>query len=353
MALPPSVQSGQSNSPRYSQPTQFVQQGYNAPGFQTGNIIGTQNPTAAIDASIVRNATFESLSFPTDQAKYHTYIIEGEIAFNSRTITSIRQYKLPLPMQLTRQHEVNYNTDFNYLSLLPRSVQEIAGGAGRAGQGFGLAINNFKSVTINVPDFQTFQMTWKLSPKDFPESGIIQRIITGIQHGMHPRVTLSTPTTVLGQNLPAFASNVPLIFGFPNVFSVGLIPNSQYLFKMKPAVISSIEVDYNGGQPVPSFYKTQSQNSADSPPESVFLKMNFIELEYWLNTDFPQTGLPSTEPFISNAFTYISPDERAANQRAEARDEEDRLGAPPGPARPLIIDGESGPPIRFGRRGPR
>jgi len=310
MALPPSVQSGQSNSPQYSQRTFFAEQGYTAPGYQTRNIIGGQNPTAAIDASIVKNLSFESLSFPTDQAKYHTYIVEGEIDYDVRNIRSIRQYKLPLPMQLTRQHEVNYNTDFNYLSLLPAAEAAVSGGLGKVARGVGLAINNFKSVTINVPDFQTFQMTWKLSPKNFPESGIIQRIITGIQHGMHPKV-YKTVSGLLGgvlpQNTPAFLSNTPVIFQFPNVFSVGLIPNSQYLFKMKPAVISSIEVDYNGGQPVPSFYKTQSQNSADSPPESVFLKMNFIELEYWLNTDFPQTGLPSTEPFISNAFTYNAP----------------------------------------------
>lgn len=336
MALPPSVRVGQSNAP-----TQFENSGYNAPNFSqllSNRVIGTQNPTADIDASIARNLQFESLSFPKDQAKYHTYIIEGQLNFIGRTISTIRQYKLPLPMQLLRQHEVNYNTDFNYLSLLPTTVQSAVGLAQRGAQGFGLALNNFKSVTINVPDFQTFQMTWKLSPKDFPESQLIQRMITGIQHGMHPRVTVNVPGT-----------GIPAIFGFPNVFSVGLIPNSQYLFKMKPAVISSIEVDYNGGQPVPSFYKTQSQSSADSPPESVFLKMNFLELEYWLNTDFPQRGLPTDNPFISNAFTYISPDERSAEERAAARDELDRLGAPPGPARPLTIDGERGPPIRFGR----
>lgn len=298
MALPPSVVSGQSNSPQYSQPTQFVNRGYNIQGYPTNDIIGGANPTASIDATIARNLRFESLSFPTDQAKYHTYIVEGELNFLGRTITSIRQYKLPLPMQLTRQHEVNYNTDFNYLSLLPTAAQAAVGLAQRATQGFGLAINNFKSVTVNVPDFQTFQMTWKLSPKDFPESQLIQRIITGIQHGMHPRVRQNVPGT-----------NIPLVFQFPNVFSVGLIPNAQYLFKMKPAVISSIEVDYNGGQPVPSFYKAQSRSSSDSPPESVFLKMNFLELEYWLNTDFPQTGLPSTDPFISNAFTYNPPNE--------------------------------------------
>ena len=69
--------------------------------------------------------------------------------------------------------------------------------------------------------------------------------------------------------------------------------------------------------------------------------MNFIELEYWLNTDFPQRGLPSTDPFISNAFTYISPDERAANQRAEERDEEDRNATPPLPPRRGINPGRA------------
>lgn len=321
MALPPSVRVGQSNSP--TQPTQFDST-YGRNNFSPRNIIGRQNPTAAIEASIARNTRFESLSFPTDQAKYHTYIVEGELSYNTRNISSIRQYKLPLPMQLTRQHEVNYNTDFNYLSLFPPASAAVTSGiVGRGGQGLGLAINNFKSVTVNVPDFQTFQMTWKLSPKNFPESEIIQRIITGIQHGMHPSV-YQTVSGLLGrilpQNTPAFIGNTPALFKFPNVFSVGIIPNSRYLFKMKPAVISSIEVDYNGGQPMPSFYKSQGRNSSESPPESVFLKMNFLELEYWLNTDFPQTGLPSDNPFISNAFTYNSPEA----ERADARDAADR-----------------------------
>ena len=300
MALPPSVQSGQSNSPQYSQRTFFAEQGYTAPGYQTGNIIGAANPASAIDNAI-RNITVPpALTFPSDLPKYFSYIIQSRIVgTTSNNLQVTRAYKLPLPLQLNRQHEVNYDANFNYLSVLPEIAQRVLqSNVSRGAQALlGLSINNFKNVVLSVPDFQTFQMVWKLSPKNFNESQEIQRIINGIQTGMHP------PTTQ--------AAGINLTFGFPDVFSVGLIPNSKYLFKMKPAVITSINIDYNGGQPVPSFYKSQENSSENSPPESVTITMNFLELEYWTRQSFENntdgTGLPTANPFVSNWFTYTNP----------------------------------------------
>jgi hypothetical protein len=303
MALPPSVQSGQSNSPQYSQPTQFVQQGYNAPGFQTGNIVG--NPARVIEERIGGQRRQADYRFPFDLPKYHFTLIENEWTIG-RQILFQKMFKLPLPTGLTSEHEVNYNTGFNYLSVLSSAAAAFTGGLSQLGQSaaraggaaLGLAVNNFKSVTLDVTDFRTFQLSWKLSPKNFDEAETIQKIIFSLKKAMHPRT--------FGDNFaPGVAATVATgVLIFPKIFTMYFVPNTKFLYKFKPCVLSSIKVDYAGGQPVPSFYAS-SGNPSDSPPESVLVSMNFIELEYWLSRDYIlQNDMPTNDPF--DAFRYYT-----------------------------------------------
>ena len=96
-----------------------------------------------------------------------------------------------------------------------------------------------------------------------------------------------------------------LVMVFPKIFTMYFNPNIRYLYKFKPCVLSSIKVDYNGGQPVPSFYKSPNAPS-ESPPESVMVVMNFLELEYWIERDFKMLNdLPTNDPFDAwNFYTY-------------------------------------------------
>jgi hypothetical protein len=305
MALPPSVVSGQSNSPQpYSQPTQFFNREYNVPGYQTGNIIG--NPSRLIEERIAGQSRSPKFAFPTDIPKYHFTLIENDWTIG-RQINFQHMYKLPLPNSLISEHEVNYSTNFNYLSVLGAAAAAFTGGLSQLGQtaaraggaALGLAVNNFKSVTLDVPDFRTFQLGWKLSPKNKSEAETIQKIIFALKKAMHPRTfgDSFTPGVVA-----TVASGVLI---FPKIFTMYFVPNVKYLYKFKPCVLSSIRVDYAGGQPVPSFYKSSSDPS-ESPPESVLLTMNFIELEYWLSRDFILPGdLPTNDPFDSfRYYTY-------------------------------------------------
>lgn len=330
MALPPSVRNGQSLAPETF---------YNLPNYNNtlrNNIIGRQHPSAAIDANEARNV-LQRLQYPTDLPKYHTYIIESEVGSvagalagnGPRVLTSRKQYKLPLPSELKRDHDVMYDQDFNYLDMITKGVSAaalalqavrntIVQGIGSVVQGgaaavanpntrravgavTGLAINNFKAVTLDVPRFQNFTLAWKFSPKSYDESAAIQQIITSIQKGMHPG----------GLGPQVFGTYAA--FSFPRVYSVGIVPNSKFLMKFKPAVIQSIQVDYQAANPTPAFYAPPSDtgenlSDAHSPPESVIVSMNFLELEYWLSQDFPD-GLPSDNPFISNYYTYSVPNQ--------------------------------------------
>lgn len=297
MALPPSIVSGQSNSP-----TQF-DINKNNKIVAKRNIFG--NPTTRIDEIIAGRSRSPNFIFPTDLPKYHFTLIENDWTTGNQ-INFEAMYKLPLPNSLISEHEVNYDRNFNYLSVLSSAAAAFAGGLSQVGQtaaraggaALGLAVNNFKSVTLDVPDFRTFQLGWKLSPKNKPEAETIQKIIFALKKAMHPRT--------LGDSFaPGVAATVASgVLIFPKIFTMYFVPNVKYLYKFKPCVLSSIRVDYAGGQPVPSFYKTPSFQE-ESPPESVLITMNFIELEYWLSRDFVLTGdLPTNDPF--DAFRYYT-----------------------------------------------
>lgn len=279
MALPPSVVSGQSNSPQpYSQPTQFVNRGYNIPGYQTGNIIG--NPSDIIEERSATGRITPDLRFPFDLPKFHFTIMEYELTGGGQLVgvQQLRKtYKMPLPLQIEESLEIQYDKNFNFLGGVAESR------FGKAIQsGIGLSLNDFKTVTLVSPEFRTHSLSWKLSPKSFLEAQEIQKILHSLKKAMHP-------------TQPA---GVAIVMGFPRIFGLHFSPNPRYLFKFKPCVLSAIKVNYNGGQPVPSFYKAQSSNDqTESPPESVTIETNWIELEYIMSEDFKGGDLPTNDPY--------------------------------------------------------
>jgi len=160
---------------------------------------------------------------------------------------------------------------------------EIFGGIARglnawATQSIGIAINNLKYVTLLAPKFRAYAYEWKLHPKNAAESQAIRDIYTGIKRGMHPS---------------RFAGR--LGFHFPNVFWLGYYPNADQLTKYKPAVITSCVIDYQGGNPTAAFFRNTEA------PESIILRLSFLELEVWVSENFANAtaradGQPS-DPF--------------------------------------------------------
>lgn len=260
-----------------------------------------------------------SLQFPDDLPKYHFTIIECEwdagsasvdagafgatvqngplSPFGTPYLTFQKIYKLPLPDPLNEAYQVNYDGGGNWIQMLegPRAA---------LGQLAGLATNDLKSVTLKAPQYRIHNQIWKLSPRNFAESVKIKDIIFNLKKGMHPRLA--------GSNNYAFR--------FPKIYLLFFTPNLKYLYKFKPCVLQAISIDYQGGNPQPSFYEAQQEFRIDSPydsrdpqtreriaqginytvqhspPESVVLRTSWLELEYWLggdeNSDFSDTNDP-------------------------------------------------------------
>ena len=240
------------------------------------------------------NSSTNVTSFPPDVPKYYTFIIENDwtvLGSLSGTLFPRKGYRLPLPFNIIDNHQVHYDHNFNWLSVL-----NLANGAGGVGGVFGAGIgalgfqlNNFKHVTLASPEFRQFTLEWKLIPKNYKESELIREIYLGIKKGMHPLRKLGS-----------------LVFEFPKIYWVGFFPNAGYLFKFKPAVISGCQIDYQGGNQQPAFYKHPiiTEEDKGGPPESIIIRLSFIELEYWIDTDF--NNAKTDNPFDSNNWYSLA-----------------------------------------------
>lgn len=292
MALPPSIVSGQSSAPA------FRDSGPLGTGL-FGSGAAVNNIDRTIEARI-STKSIKTIYVPDDLPKYHFNIIENEWNYNfgPSSLTAEKIYKIPFPRELTDKHEVNYDTNFNYLSalgsLLDSRVTAAAEAAGKIiSEKAGLRINNFKAVTLEVPDFKTHQLSWSLAPKNFREAQNIQRLIFSLKKGMSPRsgAGIDGWEGKLGSNL---------VLRFPKIYTLYFSPNPQWLFKFKPCVLSSIMIDYTGGSQVPAFYSDDSVSNGNNPPESVVIGTTWVELEYWLSHDFVSDNVdkdfPSSDP---------------------------------------------------------
>jgi hypothetical protein len=234
------------------------------------------NFQASLPTTIPRN--FEDAESTFNQVANNT-------PFNTTRIglDTTGTYYLPMPMMgLQEEYNVNYNDGFQYLPgadvFNPRGGGGLRNLAGIPAAALGLYVNTFKSITLNSPTFRRFSLKWKLSPQNAGESRTIQKIIHRIRKGMTPSVSANK-----------------LLFQFPHIYWVGF-KNAEWTFKTKPSVITKINVDYAGGQGVPSFYQ---ENVA---PESVLLDLHFIELEYWIREDLQNDQPNNPDTPSRNAF---------------------------------------------------
>lgn len=261
------------------------------------------------------------LQFPQDRPKFYTQI--GIQTYDRRDMMTVnasldtnKQLILPVPHGLTDGHGVSYNERESFGPLLgmamhkglgpikdgaknvasgqqsitdagkdvmsqlgtPENLGDIAGaGAAELASGTvanvfqaaaGLSPNEFFTVLMKGPDYKRHQMVWHLNPRNPQESRTIKYIIAELNNAMAPGLLLGGA-----------------LFNFPKVFSIAFMPNYNYLFKFKPCVLERMQTEYapNG---VPSFYHKYNSAEGNSPPESVRITCQFLELEYWLHSDF-------------------------------------------------------------------
>lgn len=251
--------------------------------------------------------------FQIDLADYHRFDGGGNLFQVSRSETTAT-YVFPLPASLVDIHAIAY--DAVSLGLVTGSLVQgatniaksdgearasggaaiaagvggglIAGGINAlAGSKVGSALvggvanmaglagytpNAFLTILLKGPQYKRHTFRWKVSPRNATESRRLRKMIVDLNNA-------AAPGTSFGGSL----------FTFPKIFRCSFMPNSSYLFKMKPAVLESIAIDYSAGG-APAFFRAGGEGL--NAPAVVEFQMNFLELEFWLNGDFNEGNDP-------------------------------------------------------------
>jgi hypothetical protein len=261
------------------------------------------------------------LMFPGDlidpSANRNSYIAiqfqkyERRSIFNQPFLSAIGGIRLPIPNQLSENQQVDYQPAEASSPAVGAGIEQgLRGGNGfvgsiasgvmanlgaRAGQAAaaiagsltgattaemlqlgGLAQNPFLTVLFKSPVFKKHQFSWKLAPNNPQESNTIRDIINTFKSNM----------------LPAMAPNAGgTLLTYPNIAVISLYPDETFLYKFKPCVIESMNVNYAvGGQP--SFFK------GTNAPTIVQIDINLLEIEYWLKEDIENNSFRSGGAFF-------------------------------------------------------
>ena len=153
-----------------------------------------------------------------------------------------------------------YNTMFEAASLVP-GLDDVAG---TAGQLFGAVPNPHVTVFFQGVDLRSHSFTWRFAPKNVTESIIVQSIVKEFKKRM----------------LPNYKWGEANVLGYPEMVQITLEPDmKEILYKFKPCMISSVNVNYapNG---IPSFF------AGTKYPTSIEFQVNLQELEIFTSQDF-------------------------------------------------------------------
>lgn len=251
---------------------------------------------------------------------------------------------LPIPNQLKDDKTVTYDTPELGVAMgmavnaalnkgitgsaLKDSLTGLAEGAGQkvlGGTGYaaasavtGAAFNPFQTFLFKTPNFRTHTFSWKLVPKTLAESNKIKEIINLLYTNMLPDI-----------------DGAAAIFKYPSIVNVQLNPVTDYLYKFKPCVLTSVSANY-APQSTPAFYR------GSNAPAVVDLSIELREIELWTRLDYPSQGtslLSITSTYTSDNGTGNSvqpPSQTATALGNAATNTNSGLGAE-GPA-PLSLD---------------
>lgn len=131
----------------------------------------------------------------------------------------------------------------------------------------GLALNPFQTVLYRSPRFKRHSFMWKLIPRNAAESDILRQAVQMFQYHMLPDISRSSG----------------VLFTFPSMVQINLMPVDSYLYKFKPAVVTDCRVNYAPASG-PSFYK---QTAA---PTAIDLSIDCLEIEFWTKRDMMNKG---------------------------------------------------------------
>lgn len=137
-----------------------------------------------------------------------------------------------------------------------------------AGAAFGIAVNQFYTILLQGPKYKSYTLSFDLAPRTAQESTNIRDIITILRRTAAPEIT----------------GPFGMFWEFPDIVECNFMPQNTagidtYMYRFKPAVLTSVAARYNPNQSV-GFY------AGTGAPEAITLTLSFTELEYWLRPDF-------------------------------------------------------------------
>lgn len=136
--------------------------------------------------------------------------------------------------------------------------------------GTGVAVNPALFMLFHHPNFKTYDMSWQFVANNEKEAETIVEIINFFKY----------------HSSPSLPGSVPAFMTYPSVFFMKLFPDDKFTFKMKPAIVEAVAVDYSGGG-FPAFYK-------NGAPIQVNLAVRFKEIKIWEKSSWNQSSILNT-----------------------------------------------------------
>jgi hypothetical protein len=276
------------------------------------------SPIRTNTRSIEGTPGIKGLRFPSDVGKYYMRIeintydrgvlsaaSMGGFGTAGGVMSQIGSVILPLPQNLVDNNSTSFSEE-SMGDIVGGAIDVVSDGLGMAAAsatrgissklinfgaigdkaskiGFaaaGITPNKLMTVVLQGPQYKKHSFSWQLYPKTAQESMELNEIINLLKKSMR--------TKLYGQNF---------FFEFPKVFQLSFLPNQDYLYAFKPAVMESMSVNYTPSGS-PNFY------GKTGAPDGVTITMNFLELEYWLSEDAQASQLANVVgDVVSDAST--------------------------------------------------
>ena len=146
------------------------------------------------------------------------------------------------------------------------ALSSTAGGKGASAL-TGIAANPFLTMLFKQTTFKTHNFSWTFAPSSEVESNDLMSILQTFKYHMLP-------------GLNPNAGNI--LYNYPEIVRISINPNDKYLYKFKPCIIESFNIDYAPGN-TPAFFKTQDA------PTVIHVSLALKEIELWSKNDFLNT----------------------------------------------------------------
>lgn len=217
-------------------------------------------------------------SFPNDlvapgrnfytELTFMTYDVSQQYTATARRIIT-GGCRLPIPKKLNDVQTLSWNEESPTAAAagvlmggLASSIgASIKGAAAAGGAIAGEALNPLLFMTFQKPGYKEHTLSWTLMPNSEQESRTIVDIVRYLKFN-------SLPQQHAGG----------LLYKYPNILFVRLMPNDIFTMVFKPCAVLSVSVDYTGAG-TPSFFK-------NGAPTVVNLTLSLKEIQLWDQTTF-------------------------------------------------------------------